>query len=187
MQFTARSTKQRAVSVSSLRFTLPSAIHFGYGVAYQLGEGNECANYTQIDPTHRHGHIDGRLGRRLESDVSTRWGRISPRRNICLRRGAVHASRSVTEGTQIIAGLFERRLRGGKKVPIFQLGHCRVLGIVSRRAPASCIATRPPCAWPGWTLSARALVPGSSPGVLSRVLRGPCCVNSKYHWHLGCH
>ena len=75
-----------------------------------LGEGNECANYAQIDPTHRHGHIDGRLGRRLASDVSTRWGRISPRRNICLRRWAVHASRSATEGSQIIAGLFERRL-----------------------------------------------------------------------------
>jgi len=103
-------SRTSAISVSSLRFTLPSAIHFGYGVAYQLGEGNECANYTQIDPTHRHGHIDGRLGRRLASDVSTRWGRISPRRNICLRRGAVHASRSATEGTQIIAGLFERRL-----------------------------------------------------------------------------
>jgi hypothetical protein len=42
--------------------------------------------------------------------IETRWGRISPRRNICLRRGAVHASRSATEGTQIIAGLFERRL-----------------------------------------------------------------------------
>jgi hypothetical protein len=35
----------------------------------RLGEDNDCKNYTQIDPTHRHGHIDGRLGRRLASDV----------------------------------------------------------------------------------------------------------------------
>jgi hypothetical protein len=27
----------------------------------RLGEDNDCTNYTQIDPTHRHGHIDGRL------------------------------------------------------------------------------------------------------------------------------
>ena len=28
-----------AISVSSLRFTLPSAIHFGYGVAYRASPG----------------------------------------------------------------------------------------------------------------------------------------------------
>jgi hypothetical protein len=37
--------------------------------ALRLGEDNDCTNYTQIDPTHWHGHIDGRLGRRVASDV----------------------------------------------------------------------------------------------------------------------
>jgi hypothetical protein len=37
--------------------------------ALRLGEDNDCTNYAQIDPTHRHGYIDGRLGRRLASDV----------------------------------------------------------------------------------------------------------------------
>src|SRR5262249_38617569 len=32
-------SKTSAISVSSLRFTLPSAIHFGYGVAYRMSPG----------------------------------------------------------------------------------------------------------------------------------------------------
>jgi len=53
---------------------------------------NDCTNYTQIDPTHRHGHIDGRLGRRLASDVSTRRERISPRYSIYPSGGTLNAS-----------------------------------------------------------------------------------------------
>src|SRR4029450_13174932 len=33
-------SRTSAITVSSLRFTLPSAIHFGYGVAYRASSGD---------------------------------------------------------------------------------------------------------------------------------------------------
>jgi hypothetical protein len=45
-------SRTSAITVSSLRFTLPSAIHFGYGVAYRASSGD----------------VAGRIYRALQSD-----------------------------------------------------------------------------------------------------------------------
>src|SRR5262245_19297692 len=41
-------SKTSAISVSSLRFTLPSAIHFGYGVAYRMSPGAMASSVDGI-------------------------------------------------------------------------------------------------------------------------------------------